>query len=158
MDIEGLGEKNVRLLIDEGLLSDVGGIYDLQAKAEKLAKLEMESTYGEENAKRLLAAVEGSTGRPPGGRVGGQYDYRRLAAVQTPTGWPAADLLRGLGIKGVGAKTAQALVKRFGSLGTVAAAPEPALVDTHGISTTVAGNIRRFFGDPGRAGHPEGAG
>ena len=196
MDIEGLGEKNVRLLIDEGLLSDVGGIYDLQAKAEKLAKLEMESTYGEENAKRLLAAVKASTGRPPGarvggqydyrrlaavrastgrppgarvggqydyrrlavvrastgrppgGRVGGQYDYRRLAAVQTPTGWPAADLLRGLGIKGVGAKTAQALVKRFGSLGTVAAAPEPALVDTHGISTTVAGNIRRFFGDP----------
>ena len=196
MDIEGLGEKIVRLLIDEGLLSDVGGIYDLQAKAEKLAKLEVESTYGEKNARRLLAAVKASTGRPPGarvggqydyrllaavrastgrpprarvggqyeyrrlavvrastgrppgGRVGGQYDYRRLAAVQTPTGWPAADLLRGLGIKGVGAKTAQALVKRFGSLGTVAAAPEAALVDTHGISTTVAGNIRRFFGDP----------
>ena len=148
MDIEGLGEKNVRLLIDEGLLQDIGDIFALPAKAETLAKLKMESTYGEENAKRLLKAVEASTGRPPGARVGGQYDYRRLAAVYAPGGRPAADLLRGLGIKGVGEKTAQALVERLRSLGAVAAAPEAVLVGTCGISTRVAGNLQRFFGDP----------
>ena len=124
MDIEGLGEKNVRLLIQEGLLSDVGDIYELPAEAKKLATLEMESTYGEDKAKRLLAAVKASTGWPAGPRFGGQYDHRRLAAVQAPSRWLSADLLLGLGIKGVGKKTAQALVKRLGSLGAVSAASE----------------------------------
>ena len=148
MDIEGLGEKIVRLLIDEGLLSDVGGIYDLQAKAEKLAKLEVESTYGEKNARRLLAAVERSTGWPPGARLGGQYDYRRLAAVPALGNSPSVNLLRGLGIKGVGEKTAKALVKRLGSLGAVAAASEDDLKATDGVSVRVAASIRCFFGDP----------
>ena len=148
MDIEGLGEKNVRLLIDKGLLSDVSDIYALPAKAEKLAKLEMESTYGEENAKRLLAAIEASTGQPPGARVGGQYDYRRLAAVQAPGGWPAADLLRGLGINGVGKKTAEALVGRFENLGRLAVASESELAAVGGVSTKAAAGVRRFFGDP----------
>ena len=86
MDIEGLGEKVVQLLIEKKLLSDAGGIYDLTKKAVQVAKLEVEGTYGEDNAKRLLAAIEASKERP------------------------AADLLRCLGIDGMGSKTAQALV------------------------------------------------
>ena len=148
MDIEGLGEKNVRLLIAAGLLSDIGDIYELPAEAEKLAKLEMESTYGEDNAKRLLAAVEASTGWPAGPRLGGQYDHRRLAAVKAPRRWLSADLLRGLGIKGVGEKTAQALVNRLGSLGAVSVATEGDLTAVAGVSRKVAANVRHFFGDP----------
>ena len=148
MDIEGLGEKNVSLLIHEGLLSDVGDIYELPAEAKKLAKLEMESTYGEDKAKRLLAAVEASTGWPAGPRLGGQYDHRRLAAVQAPGRWLSADLLLGLGIKGVGKKTAQALVKHLGSLGAVSAASEDDLTAANGVSKKVAANVRRFFSDP----------
>ena len=148
MDIEGLGEKNVRRLIEEGLLSDVGDIYELPAEAEKLATLEMESTYGEDKAKRLLAAVKASTGWPAGPRLGGQYDHRRLAAVQAPSRWLSADLLLGLGIKGVGKKTAQALVKRLGSLGAVSAASEDDLTAANGVSRKVAADVRRFLGDP----------
>ena len=148
MDIEGLGEKNVRLLIHEGLLSDVGDIYELSAEAKKLAMLEMESTYGEDKAKRLLAAVKASTGWPAGPRLGGQYDHRRLAAVQASSRWLSADLLLGLGIKGVGKKTAQALVKRLGSLGAVSAASEDDLTAANGVSRKVAADVRRFFGDP----------
>ena len=148
MDIEGLGEQIVRLLIAEGLLSDVGDIYELPAEADKLAKLEMESTYGEDNAKRLLAAVEASTGWPAGPRLGGQYDHRRLAAVKAPRRWLSADLLRGLGIKGVGEKTAQALVNRLGSLGAVSVATEGDLTAVAGVSRKVAANVRHFFGDP----------
>ncbi len=148
MDIEGLGEKNVRLLIQEGLLADSGDIYQLPAEAERLAKLEMESTYGEDNAKRLLAAVKASTGWPEGLRLGGQYDYRRLAAVRGPSRWLSAELLEGLGIEGVGRKTAQALVKRLGSLSAVSAASEDDLTAVKGVSRKVAANVRRFFGDP----------
>ncbi|MYI07505.1 MAG: hypothetical protein F4059_09390, partial [Gemmatimonadetes bacterium] len=148
MDIERLGEKNVRLLIAEGLLSDVGDIYDLKAEAERLAKLEMESTYGEDKAKRLLAAIESSAGWPAGPRLGGQYDHRRLAAVQTPSRWLSADLLLGLGIAGVGEKTAQALARHFGSLRAVSVASEDDLTAAKGVSRKVAANVRRFFGDP----------
>ena len=148
MDIEGLGEKIVRLLIKEGLIADVADIYDLRAKAEKLEKLEMEYSYGEDKAKRLLQAVDASTGWPAGPRLGGQYDHRRLAAVKAPRRWLSAELLQGLGIKGVGKKTAQALVKRFGSLGAVSAASEEDLTAADGVSRKVAADVRRFFDDP----------
>ena len=64
MDIEGLGEKNVRLLIDEGLLQDPGDIYSL--KAEQVAALESKGAYGEEAAAKI------------GGRHRGLQDRRVL--------------------------------------------------------------------------------
>ncbi|MCY3785849.1 MAG: NAD-dependent DNA ligase LigA [bacterium] len=124
MDIEGLGEKIVQLLIDKELLSGVGDIYDLPAKAEQVAKLELEGTFGEYNAKRLSAAIEASKDRP------------------------AADLLRCLGIDGVGPKTAQALVSHFGSVSSVAAASEDDLRAAGGVSIKAARGVRRFFADP----------
>ena len=148
MDIEGLGEKNVRLLIKEGLLSDVGDIYDLKAKAEKLAKLEMESSYGEDNARRLLKAVDASTGWPAAPRLGGQYDHRRLADVEAQRRRLSAELLQGLGIEGVGKKTALALAKGFGNLGAVSVSSEDDLRAADGVSRKVAANVRRFFSDP----------
>ena len=148
MDIEGLGEKNVRLLIAEGLLSDVGDIYELPAEAERLAELELESTYGEEKAKGLLAAIEATTGWPAGPRLGGQCDHRRLASAQAPSKWLSAELLQGLGIEGVGKKTAQALVTRFGRLSAVSVASEDDLTATKGVSRKAAANLVRFFGDP----------
>lgn len=124
MDIEGLGEKIVQLLIEKKLLSHAGEIYDLPAKAEQVAKLEVEGTYGEDNAKRLLAAIEASKDRPE------------------------ADLLRCLGIDGIGPKTAQALVDHFGSVSSVAAAAEDDLRAADGVSPNAARSVRRFFGDP----------
>ncbi|MCY4103699.1 MAG: NAD-dependent DNA ligase LigA [bacterium] len=149
MDIEGLGEKNVRLLIDKKLLSDVGDIYVLPAKAEQIARLEMESTYGEDAAARLLKSVEASKTRPPvGACLGGQYDYRRLTGLQTRRRRLSAALLHGLGIKGVGEKTAQALVRHCGSLEALAEADEQELRGADGVSERVAREIRRFFADP----------
>ena len=123
MDIEGLGEKIVQLLIDNELLADVGDIYDLPAKREQVAKLEVESTLGENKAKRLLAAIEASKVRP------------------------AVDLLRCLGIVGMGPKAARTLVDRFGSVRGVAAASEDGLRDTAGVSPKTARGVRRFFAD-----------
>ena len=122
MDIEGLGEKNVRLLIAAKLLSDVGDIYSLEAGT--VAALESEGVLGEEMARRLVATIEDSKSRPP------------------------VDLLQGLGINGVGKKTAQALVGRFENLGRLAVASESELAAVGGVSAKAAAGVRRFFGDP----------
>ena len=125
MDIEGLGEKNVQLLIDKKLLWDVGDIYDLPAKAEQVAKLESEGVYGEDSARRMVGSIEASTERP------------------------AVDLLLGLGISGVGRKTAETLLKRFVSFGALAEASEEELAAESGVSAKAARSIVRFFDDNG---------
>ena len=122
MDIEGLGEKNVRLLIAEGLLSDAGDIYSLQA--EQVAALESEGVYGDESARRLVASIERSKSRSP------------------------ADLLRSLGIDGVGEKTAAVLAEHFGNLAALAAASEAAMNSVVGVSAKAARAVRRFFDNP----------
>lgn len=121
MDIEGLGEKNVRLLIEHGLLADAGDIYALEA--ERVAVLESAGVYGEDAARRLVDSIEASKGRP------------------------AADLLQGLGIDGVGKKTAEALVERFESLDGLAEAPEEELAAVSGVSAKAARSVARFFDD-----------
>ena len=55
MDIDGLGEKWCRILIDEGLLSDVSDLYDL--RVEQLTKLER---MGEILAGKIVRNVEAS--------------------------------------------------------------------------------------------------
>jgi DNA ligase (NAD+) len=59
MDIEGLGEKWVNILVDRGLLSDYGDIYYL--KYQDLIKLER---MGEKSVSNLLEAIEKSKTRP----------------------------------------------------------------------------------------------
>ena len=121
MDIEGLGEKNVRLLIDEGLLQDPGDIHSL--KAEQVAALESKGAYGEEAAQKLVAAIEASKDRDP------------------------VDVLQGLGIDGLGPKAAQALMGHFENLAALAAASEEDVRAVVGVSARVAGALRRFFAD-----------
>ena len=121
MDIEGLGEKNVSLLIAKGLLSDVGDIYPL--RAEQVAALESKGAYGQEAAQKMVAAIEGSKDRDP------------------------VDVLQGLGIDGLGPKAAQALMGHFEDLATLAAASEEDVKAVVGVSATVAGALRRFFAD-----------
>ena len=54
MDIEGLGEKLALRFLDEGLITDSAGIYDLTA--ERLAELE---GFGEISARNLIARDRG---------------------------------------------------------------------------------------------------
>ena len=130
MDIEGLGEKNVRLLIAEGLLSDVGDIYALAA--DQVAVLEMKGTYGEDAARRLVDAIQKS-------KSSGSSDSDR-----------AARLLRGLGIGRVTPATTENLLEHFGSLAAAANATEKALEDAPGISPRVARAVKALFDDPAK--------
>ena len=59
MDIDGLGEKQALRFLQEGLIADVGDIYDLDE--ERLGGLE---GFGEISARNLVAAIAASRERP----------------------------------------------------------------------------------------------
>ena len=116
MDIEGLGESLVQLLIENELLHDYGDIYYL--KKETLVPLER---MGEKSAENLLAAIEASKG---------QSLDRVIFA---------------LGIRHVGAGAAAMLADEFGSIEALSQAPQSQLEAVEGIGPTIAESVALFF-------------
>jgi DNA ligase (NAD+) len=112
MDVQGVGEKLVAALIDEGLVQDPADLYGL--RKEQLAALER---YGDKSADNVLAAIEGSKERP-------------LSRV-----------LHALGIRYVGERTAEILAERFGSMDGLLAATEADLADTEGIGPKIGRSV-----------------
>jgi DNA ligase (NAD+) len=118
MDIEGLGEKQVATLMDQGLVKTAGDFYRLSA--EQLMGLE---GYGEVSANRLLAAIEASKQRPFG---------RVLFAI---------------GIEVVGFVTGRNLAQQFRSIDALLAASAEQIAETPGIGPIVAGLIHDQLAD-----------
>jgi DNA ligase (NAD+) len=119
MDIEGLGEKLVDQLVDQGLVRDVADLYAL-GEAELVGLERM----GKKSAQNLLAAI----------------------ARSTHTTLPR--LLVALGIRHVGETTARTLAAHFGTLERLMAASEEELQEVHDIGPEVAASIRRYFQQP----------
>ena len=118
MDIEGLGNKLVEQLVSRDLLTSVADIYRLDLPT--LSGLER---MGEKSASNLLLAIENSK----------QVSLARF--------------LFALGIREVGEATASGLVKYFGTLASIIAADEEALVQVPDIGQVVAHHIRAFFAE-----------
>ena len=120
MDIEGLGEKLVAILLEAELISDFPDIYRLTH--EQLTALDR---MGDKSADNLLASIDASRGRP-------------LPAV-----------ISGLGILHVGGKTAELLARRFGSIERLMQAEEAELEAVPGIGPIVARAIAGHFANDG---------
>ena len=118
LNIEGLGEKNVNLLVDAGLLKSLVDLYRLQKS--DLIKLER---FGELSATKLLNAIE-----------------RTKQA-------PLAKFITALGIRHVGAQTAVALADTFQSLEALRDATEEELLKIPDIGLTVSESILAYFAD-----------
>ena len=118
LNIEGLGEKNVNLLVDAGLLKSLVDLYRLQKS--DLIKLER---FGELSATKLLNAIEGTKQAP------------------------LAKFITALGIRHVGAQTAVALADAFQSLETLRDATEEELLKIPDIGLTVSESILAYFAD-----------
>jgi DNA ligase (NAD+) len=112
MDIEGLGEENVRRFLSEGLIASVADIYELDE--ERLTALE---GFGEISARNLLAAIEQSK----------QVPFFRV--------------LYALGIPGIGYVNARALAQHFGSMDALLAADGEQVVEVAGIGPVLAETI-----------------
>ena len=122
MDIDGLGERWCRILIDRGLVSDVSHLYGL--KMEQLTELDR---MGEKLATRILDNVEASKHRP-------------LARV-----------LFALGIPHVGAEVAELLISRYPSINELEQAGIDELADLYktreypGVGPRIADSIVSYF-------------
>ncbi len=116
MDIDGLGEKLVELLVDTGLIHDVGDIYKLQI--DQLLKLER---MAEKSASNLLTAIEKSK----------QTTLPRF--------------LYALGIPQVGETTARILANHFTTLEAIESATTEELQSLEDIGPVVAQDIQVFF-------------
>jgi DNA ligase (NAD+) len=116
MDIDGLGEKLVTRLFDLGFIKDSADVYDL--KAEQLIPLE---GFGEKSAENLIGGIEKSKERP------------------------FSSVLYALGIRHVGAVTADLIATRFGGKDLLGGVEVEQLSDIKGLGEVVARAVVEYF-------------
>jgi DNA ligase (NAD+) len=119
MNIDGLGEKIMDQLVDNGIVKDVADLYSL--KLEDLSALER---MAEKSAQNLLDEIEASKKNS------------------------LARLIYALGIQFVGERTGQLLAEHFSSLEELAAAKEEQLIKVPEVGPKVAASIAEFFSEP----------
>jgi len=120
MDIEGLGESIVSVLIEKKLIKDYGDLYGLKDKRKELLALER---FGAKSVDNLLAAIEKSKEKP----------FERV--------------LFAIGIKHIGVRTAKLISKHFGSMDKLSSASEAEIIAIHEIGPAIARSIAGFFKD-----------
>jgi len=116
MDMEGLGEKIVNQLIDEGLVRDVADLYSITR--EQLLELE---GFADKKATNLLNTIAASKSRP------------------------LINIIMALGIPGVGSTVAELLTQHFSSLDELAAAGMDRLQTIEGIGPVTAQSVVEWF-------------
>lgn len=119
LDIEGLGDRLIEVLVDEGMVQTVADLYRLTRF--QLSSLER---MGDKSASNLVAAIDRS---------------------RNPVLWR---FLYALGIREVGEATAKALASWFGSLEVISQTGEEELQQVPDVGPIVAGHVRSFFDQP----------
>ena len=116
LDIEGLGEETANLLVDQGLVTQLGELFDLTP--EKLIGLD---GFGKKSADGLVNAINSK--RSP--------DLERF--------------LIALGIPEVGVTVARTLASHFRSFGYIRTATADSLIEIDGIGPRMSEAITGFF-------------
>jgi len=119
MDVEGLGEKLIEQLVDDGTVKSPADLYDLQA-----AFLAERERMGEKSAKNVVDAIAKSR------------------ATTLPR------FLYALGIPQVGESTARALAENFGNLDDLMAANAARIEETPDVGPIVSAEVEKFFANP----------
>ncbi len=119
MDIDGMGEALVDQLVDRKLVKKVYTIYQLE-----LGELMSLERMGKRSAEKLLANIARS---------------RDL---------PLPRVIAALGIRFVGARTAEILAENFGSIDSIAAASLEDLERAEEVGPKVAQSVYQFFREP----------
>ena len=130
LDIDGMGEEIVSRLVESGRVADVADYYSLSE--DELAALDMGRVNKE--------------GEPI--RLGHTVAKKLVAAIEASKGRPFARMLFGLGIRHVGKTTAELLADAFPSLEALADAGEDELAEINGVGPKMAHGIWLFFRTP----------
>jgi len=118
MDIDGLGEQTVRVLLDEGLITDEGDLFYLTP--EQLLPLER---FGEKKVDNLMRSIETAKQRP------------------------LSQIVTALGIEGVGSTVADLLTSHYPSLDELAGATAEQLAEIDGIGPIIAQSVVSWFAE-----------
>lgn len=119
LNIDGIGEKLIRQLVETQQVQTVADLYTLTL--EQLMSLDR---LGTKSATKVLNAITQSKQQP------------------------LSRLLFGLGIRHVGSVTAKILTESFGSLHELMTAPPEAIASIHGIGPETAQALADWFQDP----------
>jgi len=120
LDVDGMGEKLVDLVVEAGLVTRLSDLFGLDA--EDLEGLER---MGAKSAANLVASLE------------------RARDTTLPR------FLIALGIRHVGETMAELLAGHFGDLDPLMAADAKAIEHIEGVGPTIAESVARFFADAG---------
>jgi DNA ligase (NAD+) len=125
LDIEGLGEKAARALLEDGVISDEGDLFLLTPERLAMSDFFVKGADRElaENAKLLLAQIELAKTKPL---------WRLIAA---------------LSIRHVGPPTAQALTRRFSDLDDLASATGAELAQIEGVGAVIGSGVEQWFAE-----------
>ena len=118
MDIDGLGEKIVEQLMQEGLISDYADIFELTEG--DILPLER---FADKSAENLIKAIEES---------------KRV---------PLGKFLYALGIRHAGEETADDIANHFGSIDKIRRASLPEFESAEGVGEVVSKSIHDWFAD-----------
>jgi DNA ligase (NAD+) len=119
MEIEGLGSRTLRQLLDAGLVTDEASLWDLDARV--LADL---PGWGELSAAKLMRELDEAKRKPL---------HRLLFA---------------LGIPHVGERAARLLATRFRSLDNLASADTGTMVELDGVGPVIAESVVSWMAAP----------
>jgi DNA ligase (NAD+) len=115
-DINGLGERWSQILIDQGMVSDLAGLYALT-----MERLLLIDRMGEKLATRIMANIQASKQRP------------------------LPRLLFALGINHVGSEVAELLTQAYNTMDEIAAATEEDLSEIPGVGPKIAVSVVSYF-------------
>ncbi|OUR63660.1 DNA ligase (NAD(+)) LigA [Methylophaga sp. 42_25_T18] len=116
LDVDGLGDKLVELLVDEALINDTADLFTLTV--DQIASLER---MGEKSAENLVTALQ----------IAKETRFNRF--------------LYALGIREVGEATARSLAKHFLNLEALEVAEAQTLIEIEDVGPIVAQHIVTFF-------------
>ena len=119
MDVDGLGEKLVVMLLEKGLIENAADLYGLE-----IAQLAELDGMGELSARAIIDSLEASKARP------------------------FASVLFALGIEGVGEVTGRSLAQRLRTIDALLAADVDAISQTPGVGPIVGELITTQLADP----------
>jgi DNA ligase (NAD+) len=120
LDIEGFGERTVRLFLEMGLIGDIGDVFTIDW--DEVRGLD---GFGDVSIANLHRAIDAARERP------------------------LANLLVGLNIRHVGPSGAVALAQTFGHLDAIMDAPVDAMAKADGVGTVIAQAVHEWFADEG---------
>jgi DNA ligase (NAD+) len=118
MDMRGVGEKIVAMLLDKGFIQDFADLYELKNKRDMLLQIDR---MAEKSVDNILFAILKSKGRP------------------------LAKLIYALGIRHVGEETAELFVKHFANIDELAYATREKLMSIPTIGPKIADSLAVFF-------------